>query len=421
SFLEDQRIRSSQRQTVFALLFVREFLQERPDDLDDLVASLQARQGFQAMVVTPNDYFSTSLALTPDVIPNRLGDIVADENVAYEFTRLERQRTIAYGSPLPPAGTNLYLFYSLEDIDRTASILLRVLLVASLAVLVATIAVAQRVGGRLIRPLVEVSSAAQRVAEGLLETRVAPVSKDELGLLAASFNDMAAALQGMIDHERRFVANVSHELRTPLATLRTASEHLSSHAATLSPGAREAVELIVEDVANLNRLVRDLMEISEADSGRAVLRPEQVDMHELVHAVAGARRLDVSILGPHAVVTSDKARLERIIGNLLDNAYEHGLGVDVSIRITEDPDSVAVAVSDAGPGVPHIERGHIFERFFKSDSARTRDRGGVGLGLAIAAENARLLGGTLRLEATSSDHGATFVLQVPKLRPSEGA
>jgi len=163
------------------------------------------------------------------------------------------------------------------------------------------------------------------------------------------------------------------------------------------------------------------MEISEADSGRAVLRPEQVDMHELVHAVAGARRLDVSILGPHAVVTSDKARLERIIGNLLDNAYEHGLGVDVSIRITEDPDSVAVAVSDAGPGVPHIERGHIFERFFKSDSARTRDRGGVGLGLAIAAENARLLGGTLRLEATSSDHGATFVLQVPKLRPSEDA
>lgn len=413
SFLENQRVRASTRQTVFGLLFAREFFRDRPADPEELVSLLQIRGDFQTMVVMPDDWFSTSLSLTPAVIPAGLADLVAEERLGHQITHLDRERTLAFGAPLPAPRTDLYLFYSLADIDQAMSVLARVLTVAGFAIVAAAALIAQRAGGRLIRPLGDVSAAAQRVAEGLLETRVPAAGRDEVGLLAESFNRMAAALEEMIQRERRFVASVSHELRTPISALRTASELLAAHREELQPAAREAAGLMVEDVANLQRLVEELMEVSEVDAGKAVVRWEPVDLRALAAAVVDSRRHDAAVEGDATVTVSDKARLERILSNLVDNAYEHGGGRGVRVRIAVEDGTCTVAVSDLGPGIPPEDLRHLFDRFFKADRSRTRERGGIGLGLTIAAENARLLGGTLEA-ASPAQGGAIFTLRIPR-------
>ena len=418
-FLEDQRIRSSTRQTLFALLFARELLSSRPDP-KELVSRLQIRQRFDAMVTSGDEWFATDLEHTPQVVPKGLRALVDGERFGYEITRRGGQRVLIFGTPLPPQRTDLFLFFPLEDIDRTMSLLGRALAVIGIFVVGLMALVARRVSARILHPLAAVGDAAQRMAEGLLETRVETASTDELGQLAASFNRMGEALRDMIQHERRFVAGASHELRTPLSALNTAAEIVASYRDRLPPDGREALDLMGEDIAALRQLVDDLLEVSELDSGRATVRPEQVRLRTFVETLLLRRRREAQVDGPDVPILTDKPRLERIVGNLVDNAYSHGEGRDVRISIADLGADCFVTVSDAGPGVPPENMSLLFRRFYKSDRSRTRERGGVGLGLAIAQENARLLGGSLQAASQAGD-GASFTLRLPRSTPESGA
>jgi two-component system, OmpR family, sensor histidine kinase MtrB len=412
--LERSRVTSATRQTVFALLFARESASANPDQPRRLVSLLQSRENFDAMLTMRDAWFSTALSLTPSAIPSGLRSLVAGERLGYQYAHVGGVRMLVFGAPLPPPRTDLYLFYRLDDIDRTMALLARVLGVAGVVVVAAAALLAQRVSGRVVRPLVAVSSAARRVAEGLLETRVQGTSGDELGTLAASFNQMASALQEMIQRERRFVAAVSHELRTPLTALQATAELLAARRAELSDPAREAIDLIIEDVTDLRRLIDELMQVSELDSQRASVRWERVSLSSVAGAVLRRRRLAISPEGADVITFTDKARVERILGNLVDNALEHGQGRDVHVCLRLDDSQCAVAVSDSGRGIAHEHLPHLFERFYKADRSRSRERGGIGLGLAIAMANARVLGGTI--EVTSRlGHGSTFTLRLPVL------
>jgi two-component system, OmpR family, sensor histidine kinase MtrB len=410
--LENSRVSSSTRQSVFALLFAREFLTGQPGRPQELVSLLQSRENFDAMVIEPEGWFATAISLTPDSVPGNLRVLVSQERFGYQYTQLARGRTLVFGGPLPPPGTDLYLFYSLESIDRTLGLLGRVLGIVGLGVLAVAILLAQRVSRRILRPLAGVSDAARRVAEGLLETRVEASSGDELGTLATSFNQMASALQDMLARERRFVAAVSHELRTPLAALRATSEMLASRRHELPPAAAEAADLILEDVADLRLLVEELMEVSELESQRASVRWEMVDLHRLASTVLRRRRRSETVEGTVVTTYADKARVERIVGNLVDNAVEHADGAGLSVTLGSDNGFCKLAVADTGPGIPPEDLPHLFERFYKADRSRSRDHGGIGLGLAIAAQNARLLGGTISAESRPGQ-GSTFTLRLP--------
>jgi two-component system sensor histidine kinase MtrB len=208
------------------------------------------------------------------------------------------------------------------------------------------------------------------------------------------------------------MAAVSHELRTPLAALQATGEVLAGHREELSPAAREAADLVVEDVVDLRRLIEDLLEVSELDSRRATVRYEPVDLQSLAQAVVKRRRAEVPVEGPHVVTAADKARTERILGNLVDNALQHAGGEGVRVAVSSSNGTCEVAVRDRGPGIAPGDLPHLFERFYKADRSRSRARGGIGLGLAIAMQNARLMGGTI---VVSSEEGAgsTFTLQLP--------
>jgi two-component system sensor histidine kinase MtrB len=268
-----------------------------------------------------------------------------------------------------------------------------------------------------LRPVARASDAARSLAEGLLETRLPVEGRDEFGVWAQSFNEMAAALEGKISalsaaqaRERRFTADVAHELRTPLTALVGEASLLSEHVERMPIESRRPAELLIADVGRLRRLVENLMAISRFDAGRESIQAETVDLASLVAATVRARGWDgrVRLDANEVVITSDPRRLEGIVANLVGNALEHG-GDGVDVRVDRDGNGVFVEVADEGPGIAPEHLPHLFERFYKADPARSS--GGTGLGLAIAQENARLLGGRIEVWSEPGD-GARFTLRL---------
>jgi len=390
--------------------------------LTSLVESLEARGGFELLILRDELTLGGSFGVTREAVPGPLAEAVGREGVGYAFR--EEPRSLIFGSPVPGRDLTVYFFHPLGDLAATLDVLRNVLLVVSGAAVVLAAAVGTRVSGRVTNPVRRASDAARRVAEGLLETRLPVVGRDELGALADSFNEMAAALEERIARERRFVGDVSHELRTPLTTLQTSTDYLLKRAPQLPPSIRRATELLAADLQYLQHLVGDLLEISKAEAGRVQMVWERLNLADVAREVVARRirggeqlvRVEIDA-DPKALTTlADKQRLERVVGNLVDNALVHGNGRDVTVRVASSDGFLLLSVEDLGPGIPREALSRIFERFFKADPARQRGDGrGSGLGLAIARENAHLHGGEIDVESVHG-RGARFTLRLPRRR-----
>jgi two-component system, OmpR family, sensor histidine kinase MtrB len=348
--------------------------------------------------------------------------------LGYQWLSLAGQPTFVVGGRLPGTAATFYFVHDVTSIESALSTLRIGLVVGSLILILIALVAARSVARGVLAPVEEASRAAERIERGDLAARVPVTSDDEFGDWAETFNRMAASLETTIEeleesqaHNRRFVADVSHELRTPLAALVAEASVLREGLDGLPDGSRRAGELLVADVGRLRVLVDELMEISRFDAGAEHVVAEPVDVTRLVTAVTAARLPEaVRSVPPNLVIVeSDPRRIERIVGNLLDNAREHASGapVEVSVKLGSDLATVIVSVADRGPGIPDDRLGHVFDRFYKADPSRSA--GGSGLGLAIAAEHARLLGGDLTA-ANRDGGGARFELRLPVTRPLPG-
>lgn len=282
---------------------------------------------------------------------------------------------------------------------------------------------------RVLRPVRELRRATRRIAEGHLDTRLAINGSDELADLSHTFNETAAALEGSVAELRRmearacrFVADVSHELCTPLAAMSAVTDVLDEDAAGLAPDTAMAVRLISEETVKPARPVDDLMEISRFDAGAAALQLDDIDLAESLRrtlaARAGLDTADTPLPEPGELrCRVDPCRLDVVVANLVRNALRHGARpVQLLLYARESPDVddtgwAVIEVRDSGPGIPADVLPHVFDRFYKSDSARTRTEGS-GLGLSITAENVRLHGGMVRA-ANRAEGGAVFTVEIP--------
>ncbi|MFD0312910.1 sensor histidine kinase [Streptomyces flavalbus] len=279
----------------------------------------------------------------------------------------------------------------------------------------------------VLRPVRALRRATRSIAEGRLDTRLAVNGSDELADLSHTFNETAAALEksvaelrGMEARARRFAADVSHELRTPLAAMSAVTDVLDEDAAGLDPDTATAVRLISEETVKLTRLVDDLMEISRFDAGAAVLHLDEIDLAESLRRTLAARAwsdvVDCELPPPDALRGRvDPRRLDVVVANLVGNALRHGAR-PVRLRLYEGERAggarrAVIEVLDSGAGIPGDVLPHVFERFYKSDTARTRTEGS-GLGLAIAAENVWVHGGTVHA-ANRPEGGAVFTVVLP--------
>jgi two-component system sensor histidine kinase MtrB len=232
--------------------------------------------------------------------------------------------------------------------------------------------------------------------------------------MAESVQTSMTAMEQMRNDAKRFAADVSHELRTPLSTLTAVVEVLATTADGMEPDARESAHLAITETHRLVHLVEDLMEISRFDAGTAQLRAEEVDVADAVRQSLRARAwLDKAELeAPEGLrLRADRRRLDVIVANLVGNALCHG-EQPVRVHVSASPAAVRIEVTDRGPGLPEDVLPHVFDRFYKADTARTRTPGS-GLGLAIARENARAHGGDLSAGNTVGG-GARFVLELPQ-------
>jgi two-component system, OmpR family, sensor histidine kinase MtrB len=422
-YLYNQRIESATEQTFSNIRFAVRYLARTPEAqvaLSELAGLMEARGTFDVLVIQGEQWFSSSVAITPDTVPRDLALEVTRDRVAYEFRGSQPQ--LVFGSPIPGSELIAYFFYPVEEVAEALTLLGQTLLALGLGAVMLAAVVGSRVSRRVVHPVRRASEAARRVAEGLLETRLPVRERDEIGTLAHSFNEMAAALESRISHERRFVGDVSHELRTPLTTLRASTDYLLERSEDLPPGLHRAAELLSADLEYLQRLVDDLLDISRLEAGRVEMSMERLNVADLVREVVARRtrtghhHVRLTVEGDPDTLTTlaDKQRLERVVVNLLDNALTHGTGEEVSVRVGTDNGDIRLAVEDHGPGIPLRDQHRIFERFFKADPARPRTDGrGSGLGLAIARENATLHGGDIEVLSRPGE-GSTFVFRLPR-------
>lgn len=371
-----------------------------------------------------------SVSRDPEDVPQDLARLVRNGSAGYQRILIESTPYLVVGTPGLGGRLELYTFVSEQRLDEDLSELGLILLAGWGAVVILAGLIGSVLARRTLAPVARASDAARSMAEGLLETRLPEQSDDEFGAWAASFNRMAEALEAKIadlqearDRERRFTSDVSHELRTPLTALVSEASLLREHLDRMPEEARRPAEMLVRDVARLRRLVEDLMEISRLDAGGGAVRVEPIDVGAVVAQTMRSRgwgeRAQL-VAGLPVVVGTDRRRLERIVGNLIGNALEHG-GRDVSVRAWRDHADVFVEVSDRGGGIRPEDLPHLFDRFYKADPSRSSP--GSGLGLAIAMENARLLGGDIDVWSEVGT-GTRFTLRLPvtePLRPGEPA
>jgi signal transduction histidine kinase len=287
---------------------------------------------------------------------------------------------------------------------NTHDLTLLLLLLAFAAVI--SLAFAYAVSGVLTAQLGLLSGAARRLAEGDLSARVGGHGPDELGRLAAAFDDMAEQLQQSFGRERALEAGrrdlisaVSHDLRTPLATTRAMVEALADGVVTDAADTQRYLRLILQETQHLGRLIDDLFELSQIDSGALRLRCLSIDVAQLVSETVAAYqapaaerdvRLDETVSAglESTRIQADPERLQRVLRNLLDNALHHTPpGGTIQVRAATADRDVQVSVSDSGPGVATDELERIFDRFYRSERSRRRDEpdtASAGLGLAIA-------------------------------------
>ncbi|BFU47914.1 ATP-binding protein [Krasilnikovia sp. MM14-A1004] len=248
-------------------------------------------------------------------------------------------------------------------------------------------------------PLREMTVAARAMARGDYSRRVRTRSRDEVGELAAAFNQMAADLAAADQHRRELIANVSHELRTPITALQGLLENIVDGVAVAEP---ETMETALSQTQRLGRLVAELLDLSRLDAGVVPLAREPVDVADLlsdvvreatVNATGAGRDVRFTASAPNVVIHGDRERLHQVFANLLDNAARHSPpGGTVTIHAERRHGHLLLAVTDEGDGIPPAERERVFERFTRGERATD---GGTGLGLAIARWVVQLHQGTI--------------------------
>ncbi|MDF7663688.1 MtrAB system histidine kinase MtrB [Bifidobacterium sp. ESL0763] len=281
---------------------------------------------------------------------------------------------------------------------------------------------------RIVMPVKRVADAAESMAEGDLDARVRIDRKDEIGVLQRSFDEMAISLGQKIDElehagqaQRRFVSDVSHELRTPITTMRMASDLLVERKGDFNPSTRRTVELLSGQIGRFQKMLDDLLLISRYDAGKLTLDLVETDLREpvrsaveQVRAIAEANdtplRLDLP--ATRCLAKVDARRIVRIVRNLLTDSIDFSLHRPIEIRLAVNARAAAIGVRDHGTGMGVDQLPHIFERFWRGDSSRSRTTGGSGLGLSIALADAKVHHGDIHVRSKPGE-GTWFLVVLP--------
>lgn len=286
--------------------------------------------------------------------------------------------------------------------------------------------------GAALYPLVDMERTSRRIAEGALSMRLqTPMTNDEIGHLARSFNQMVAQLETAFKRQRQFVADVSHELRTPLAALSGSLEMLLIGADRGdSEATRRLARGMYAEVQRMHRLVEDLLALTRLDEGKMVLAEDTIDIQMVIEKVydqaqqlAHGQEIRTEIAPDMPLVRADADRLQQVLLNIVDNALKF-TPADGCVELSayrEGRATVIIEVQDNGEGIPADALPRIFDRFYRADPARSRlpqSLSGNGLGLAIAKELIEAQGGAISIRSVPGQ-GTTVTIHLRTIPDSQ--
>ena len=245
------------------------------------------------------------------------------------------------------------------------------------------------------RPLRQVAEAAQQYARGNLDYEIPVYTHDEMGYLSASLNYMAVQLKDMDDYQKKIVANVSHDFRSPLTSIKGYVEAMAD--GTIPPELYgKYLNIILFETERLTDLTRDLLTLNEFDTKELLLDKKEFDIQEVIKGTAESFEgvctpkhisIELILMSGTVLVYADKRKIQQVLYNLIDNAIKFSENESsVIIEVSVKNDKVFISVKDHGIGIPRKELNKIWERFYKSDLSRGKDKKGTGLGLSIVKE-----------------------------------
>lgn len=332
-----------------------------------------------------------------------------------------------------------YVADSLTPVERTQRAFTAFLAISALLAMALIAGVTAWLSRTAIGPIDEIARAAREIGAGDLAKRLNWHKRsDELGTLAATFDDMMSKLESAFDRERRFIADASHELKTPLTVINANAQMLGRWADRDEALRGEALESIRAESATMARVINAMLTLAKAEGG-AALATEPVDLQPLVDDVAaslrpsaerkgltlssscdergggrrgpgGAEKRPGGALG--ALVRGDSGLLRQLISNLTENAIKFTAAGGITLVLRRDDGWVRLEVRDTGPGIPPAVQPYVFDRFYRADPARSRSVEGMGLGLAVARSIVRVHGGSVRV-VSDGKSGTTFVVELP--------
>ena len=341
-----------------------------------------------------------------------------------------------------PGGRRVVTAFSLDDVQSTVGQLELADTVAGVAAIVLLAGIGLPLIRASLAPLSRMEDTASAIAAGELSRRIPhPQERTEVGRLAAALNAMLGRIEASYraredgeakardseDRMRRFVADASHELRTPLTSVKGLAEfYLQQGEAADRAEVTRLMTGIQAEAARMGRLVDDLLLLAQFDVNRPLdLQP--VDLSSIaVQAAAGARAIQPGrpltvLAAAPVIVRADAGRLRQVLDNLIGNALQHTpAGTPVTVTVTACSGTGQASVADAGPGLSAAQAARVFDRFYRTDRARSRASGGTGLGLSIAVTLLAAHGGTIDVD-TQPGRGATFVARLPlAAAPADG-
>ena len=282
--------------------------------------------------------------------------------------------------------------------------LVKIFLLAALAALAAAFCLVGAFVYRMVRPLRQMALAAHSFGAGDFSTRVPVTRQDEMGQLAAAFNNMADSLSNSEGMRRSFIANVSHELKTPMTTIAGFIDGILD--GTIPRGEQDKyLHIVSDEVKRLSRLVKSMLDLSRIDSGEMKIHPRRFDVtHTIISTLLtfeqpvdakGIAILGLDEAGP-VEVYGDQDLLHQVVYNLVENAVKFtNQGGTIRVQIIDSVDRTMVAIENTGPGIAAEDLPMVFDRFYKGDKSRSRDKNGMGLGLYLVRTILQLHGGNI--------------------------
>jgi signal transduction histidine kinase len=381
-------------------------------------SSLEKATGDRIYFVGPRQLFPGQNAGLRE-LPTKTIDWQSGRGLVFQFVPPDLHKTyLAVANPIllgkTPIGAIVVATPKTNVSHRVYLLIQRLILAGIFGVLIAG-GLAWYLSRRIVRPVLQLSEAADEVASGNYGVEVPARAPGELGHLSERFGEMASRLAEVEAMERNFLMSVSHELRTPLTAIR-------GHVSALLEGVVEdpalqtvSLETVEAEAQRLERLVGDILDLAKLDTHRFTVMHEEVDMGQLVDQAYEtfrdeARRRSIDYrrdIEERPVITSDGDRVLQVVGNLLSNAF-HATpdGGRISLELAQQNGSVHVAIEDSGPGISDAQRERLFRPFVSESS------GGTGLGLAIAKELSSALGGRIDL-SSELGKGSRFELVLP--------